>query len=130
MPLEAFPLDDGGVLLKGTGTLVFADVARVNAELYRTPESIRALRYQICDYTEVDDIRLSASEVREVARQDAEAARLHPQMPMAVVGNADLVFGLLRMWEAYSSIHGLNSATFRSVAEAQVWIAQTLPPTT
>lgn len=126
MPLETFTLDDGGVLLKGTGTLVFADVARINAELYRTPESIRALRYQICDYTEVDAIQLSAPEVRELARQDSEAARVHPRMPIAVVGSTDLLFGLLRMWEAYSSLHDLNSAVFRSVAEAQVWIAQTL----
>lgn len=123
MSLDINRTDDGGIFLKGSGILKYDDVAGVNRILYATPETIRGLRYQISDYTEVSEIRLDAEEIRELARQDAQASRSNPDMLIAVVGSDDLMFGVLRMWNAYASAQGFETRVFRDLAEARIWIA-------
>ena len=50
------------------------------------------------------------------------AAKINPEMIIAVVGKKDLAFGLLRMWQVYTKEASLETSVFRELEEAKVWI--------
>ncbi len=127
MPIDVTFLDDGGVVFKGSGCVTFDDVANANHRIYASPDQIRKIAYQICDYSDATDIDLSAEQVRTLALQDADAARANPAMLLAVVGQQDFVFGMLRMWELYAEPSSVRTRVCRTVDEARRWIAENRP---
>lgn len=122
MPQSFTYLEDGGVLRTGEGQLTFADVASVNAALYATPEKIRKIAYQLSDYARVTDVDITIEEVMELSRADQATAKLNPDMIVAVVGQDDVMFGLLRMWELLAGEDAMKAAVFRDMEEAREWI--------
>ena len=112
--------------MKGKGTLAASDVSGVNEVIYETEQKIKNITYQLCDYTEVDDVNISAEEVRMLSAQDVTAAKINPKMIIAVVGEKDLTFGLLRMWEIYADEHPFETHVFRTIEEAKLWISDKL----
>ncbi len=96
----------------------------VNLALYSSHEKIRSISYQISDYSAVDRVEISAEEVLHLSQADQEAARINPDMLVAVVGKQDLMFGLLRMWELYAGASKMQACVFRDVEQARDWIRQ------
>lgn len=128
MPITITYLEDNGVFLRGHGRISFDDVLELNSIRYASPAMIKNLRYQLCDLSDVTEIALNSQEVAKVAWLDVEAAKHNPEMLMAVVGEQDLVFGLIRMWELYAESIHVKSGSFRTVEDARKWLneSQTL----
>lgn len=129
MPIDITYRDDGGVVLKGRGVLSGDDVSKANKVLYETPDKIRALAYQLCDYSETEGLEMTSEWVARLAAEDKRAAGLNPSMLIAVVGKTELAYGLLRMWQVYAEPPALKTAVFRSVREAMDWIRDGLAMT-
>lgn len=126
MPIEITYRDDGGVLLKGRGILSGEDISKTNLVLYETPEKIKALTYQLCDYSEIERLDMATVWVRRLADEDKRAADVNPGMLIAVVGKTELTYGLLRMWQVYAEPSALKTAVFRNVSDALDWIREAL----
>ncbi|SHO53501.1 hypothetical protein [Desulfopila aestuarii] len=124
MPVDITYLSDGGVYLYGSGCLTYSDIVDANNVLYATPDKIKGLAYQLCDYSDVTEVNLTSKEIEKLALQDSKAAMLNPAMLIAVVGNQDLVYGLLRMWEAYATSPSFETNAFRTVEDAKTWISE------
>lgn len=124
MPVEYSYIENGGIFLKGKGILIARDVTNVNNIIYETPQKIKNIVYQLCDYTEVEEINISSDEVRDLANQDIEAAKINPNMLIAIVGKKDVIFGLLRMWEIYTEQTSFEKGVFREIEDAKNWIAK------
>lgn len=127
MPITITRLDERGVLLTGEGVIRPDDVSRVNSALYASTEKIKALTYQLCDYTKVTGVEISWEEMRQLAAQDAKAAESNPELKIAVVGDKDLVFGMLRIWDAQVSDSSVETQVFRTMEEARDWLAKVVP---
>lgn len=126
MPIEYSYIENNGILLKGTGIITAADVSMVNKFIYETPQKIKKITYQLCDYTEIEGVNMSSNEVRMLSKEDATAAKINSKMIIAVVGKEDLIFGLLRMWQAYANETPFETSVFRNVEDAKYWIAEKL----
>ena len=122
MPLTYEDTKDGGILVKGKGVISAKEIIEINNDLYRSPENILKIKYQLWDLTNVSEILVSSEDINAFAKQDAAAARVNPKMIIAIVASSDLIFGLSRMWEAYSYNSPFQSMVFRNIEDAEKWI--------
>ena len=125
MPVETIYLKDGGVLVKGVGIVTGDELIACLAEIYETPAKIKAIRYQLGDFTEADKVAVSGADVQQMAAQDKEASAINPDMLIATVGSTTVLYGLSRMWELYVA-ETLETHVFRTVEEAQKWLWEQL----
>jgi hypothetical protein len=123
MPVDLTYLDDGGILIKARGVLLGSEIADSNREIYGTPEKVKAIAYQLCDFTDVEMLEFTPDDIRSLAAEDSRAAEVNPHMLIAIIGSDDLIYGLGRIWEAHVKQPALKTAVFRTAKEAEQWIA-------
>ena len=126
MPIELTYTEDNGIILKGRGVITGTEITEANKKIYATPELIKNIAYQIGDFTEIEGLDISSDYVRKLAEEDKRAAQINPKILMAVVGEKDLIYGLLRMWQAYVDDPPFESELFRNIKDAEDWIASKL----
>lgn len=126
MALTYSALPNKGILLLGKDILTAEDLLQVNKQIYHNDEAIQNIRYQICDYTDVEDVQISSEEIILISKQDKMAANINPTMVIAVVAMDNVTYGMSRMWEAYSTDSPLKTAVFHTIEQAKEWIASEL----
>lgn len=126
MPMKLFYRDDGGVMVTGEGVITGKDIKDLNRQLYESPQKIKDIKYQICDFSQVEGFDLSTQDVRDIAQQDNYASGINPNMIIALVGSKDIAFGLSRMWEFFTTSSPLESMVFRKLEPAEKWIKEKL----
>ncbi len=109
-----------------TVTLTGEELLRANSTVYETREKTLASRYQICDYRGVEKIEVTTEDIRTLAERDQRAAATNPNIIIAVVGDTDLFFALSRMWQAHTMDVPFVTKIFRSMDEAERWVAESL----
>lgn len=126
MPIELQYRDGGeGVVFVCTGVVTASDFDEANREIYAEGR-LEKLRYQLIDFTDTERIEISAEDTRRHAEMDRSAAERNPQIAIAVVGPSDIAFGISRMWQVFTDEAKLRSSIFRSVPDAERWLAETL----
>ena len=126
MPIGIRFIEHNGILCKGKGDITGIEIIDANKKIYKTPESIGEIKYQIVDFSDIESVEVSSPDIQKIAAQDAFAAKINPRMLIAVVGQDDIVFGLARMWQAYMDQPSFKTQIFRTIAEAEKWIADEL----
>lgn len=116
--------DDGGVVVRHVGVLRAEDVMALNKKLYGTLESTRRIEYQLRDLRATTEVQISTKQLKRLARQDAKAVTIKPNMLIAMVGGRDLTYGLSRMWQALAGSGQSNARVFREMAAAEDWIEE------
>ena len=111
-----------GLLVEAEGIITIEDLIQANDQIYSSREKIMALKYQIWDFQKVKDLISTADDMRVLAAQDAEAAKLNPDMIIALISPWDLGFGMGRMWEAFVDQSNINTHVFRTREEAESWV--------
>ena len=95
-------IEDGGIIIRVEGLISGNEIKKANDIIYESPDKIKKIKYQICDLTIASDFSASESDIRAISNQDKKASEINPNMLIAVVGEKDVIFGLARMWEAFS----------------------------
>ena len=126
MPISITYLEDGGIIAKGEGIVTGSEIKEINDTIYESPEKIKKIVYQICDWTNVSDVSISTPEIEAIASQDKQAADINPNMFIALVTKKDFFFGLARMWEAFAYSSPIETGIFRKMEDAQQWISEKL----
>lgn len=122
MPLEVVYKKDGGILAKAGNYVTGNDMREFNEKIYATEEKIKNIVYQIIDYTDVEDVSFSDTDIDVVALQDRKAYDVNPDMLIAVVCKKDIIFGVSRMWEIKSHSPSSRTKVFRELDDARAWI--------
>ena len=126
MPMSIDYIGDGGIIIRGEGLITGSEIIEANDIIYESPDKIKKIKYQICDLTNASDYSTSESELRAISNQDKKASEINPKMFIAVVGEKDVIFGLARMWEAFSYDSPLETMVFRKMEDAQQWVREKL----
>ena len=126
MSLSITYTEDGGIIVRGEGIVTGSDIKEINDIIYESPENIEKIAYQLGDFRDVTDVFISNSEIEELAIQDKKASEINPNMFIALVGTKDLIFGLSRMWEAFTHDSPFETMVFRKMEDAQQWIKEKL----
>ncbi len=124
MPVTVSNLKNGGILLKGEGIVTGVNIREANNIIYASPSKIQNINYQLADYTNVSEFIISNEEVELIADQDKYAAAINPNMFLAVVGEKNLVYGLIRMCEAHIDFSPIETMAFRNIKDAEKWLEE------
>ena len=122
MPVTYKEIKNAGILVKGKGVVTGNEIKEINDIIYKSAENILKIKYQLVDLTNVSEVIASNEDIEVLATQDAAAAKINSNMIIAIVASSDLIFGLSRMWEAYSYRSPLQSMVFRNIEDAEKWI--------
>lgn len=126
MPVEVKYIDDGiGVEFHLTGIVSGEDVLKANAEVYQKKRLQRQC-YQILDRTQCDQYQISSEDIRKIAEQDIAAAKINPDIVIAIIASSKLEFGLSRMYQAYVQESGFVTEIFNDRDSAEEWLAEQL----
>jgi hypothetical protein len=121
-------IDGGrGVEFAGTGDLTGREILELKRRLLADEAGIRKWRFGFVLLTNLKSFQISVEDVRAIAEIDKRMAALTPEVVLAVIAPRDHDFGMARMWESILDIPGWRTAVFRARAEAELWMADTLP---
>jgi hypothetical protein len=113
-----------GVVYHCRGRMTIEDFVLASQGFLLTPEEIRKWRYALIDLTTVESMDIDCDDVSRVVAQNATiASKAVHGVLLAVASPKDLGYGLARMWGALVERFGWETMTFRSLAEAENWVA-------
>ena len=119
--LKPIVYTEHGVELTLFGLITSEEILVANAGIIKH-DKFTTWRYQLWIFENVEDIRLSTNDVRNLARQDTLASHENPDLKIAIVSDSTLAFGLGRMYEAYSSDNKWETMVFGGLEEAREWL--------
>jgi hypothetical protein len=130
MPLTLKYINDGvGVEFILSGLVTGAEVIEANKKIYSTSEKIIKQKYQLIDRTQCTEYQITAEEIKIIAEQDKEAAKLNPNILMVFVATNAQQFGVSRMWQEHVGESGFLTKIFRNRKSAEKWLEQQLKKT-
>ena len=110
-----------GVTLTLSGRVEADEIRALNEQLM-SDELFPQWRYQIWDFSNVEEFEPSFEQLRSFARQDAIAARRNPNQRIALVHQESSDRGLGRIFHIYEAVWGgYESKTFSDVDAARAW---------
>ena len=125
MPVVAvdYPIADR-VLLKATGMINLSEMIMVMAYFRSTDSRLKSILVDLQDAT----ISVSATEVESLAQMMASEMKKAPMGPVGLIATNDEVFGMARMYQAYSTASGRSEVgVFRDLSSAERWLERFLP---
>ncbi len=126
MPIQIKYINGGfGVEYCGSGVLAGTDIIEANKEIYGN-ESFSRQRYQIVDRTNCEEFRVSNDEIRIIAEQDKAAAKISPNIIIALISTSDLQYGISRMYQAHVGENCFMTEISRDSESAEEWIKKQL----
>jgi hypothetical protein len=125
MPINIKNLDSGlGVDFTGIGIVKGTDLIEASEKIFSSEEKIRASKYGLLDFSRVDFFNASSVELKIVTKLDTYAAKINPDIVIALVTEKIRAHGLSQIWKAYMDETEWESKTFSSRDEAILWIKQ------
>ena len=122
MPVQINTLDAGiGIEFISSGVVTGKDIIGANNLIY-THENLCLLRYKIIDRTTCTDYNVTPEEIRTIANQDKAAAKINPNIIVALVSTTPYQYGMTRMWGAYIDGTGLQAGIFNDRKSADTWL--------
>ena len=113
-----------GVVVALAGHVDGDEIYRLNLELM-ADRSFRQWRYQIWDFSAVEEFEASFDDLRQFARQDAEAAKINPNQRIAIIprrAGSSHMDGVFHVYEAVWGAY--ESRTFHDLASARAWASR------
>ncbi|MBW2564553.1 MAG: hypothetical protein JRE29_11075 [Deltaproteobacteria bacterium] len=129
MPIQIKYIEGGfGVEFIGSGVVTGADIIKANKEIYSN-EKFSRQRYQIVDRTNCKEFQVSNEEIRIIAEQDKAAAKINPNIIIALISITDLQYGISRVYRALVGDSGFLTEVFRDRKNAEEWLEKQLKKT-
>ena len=122
-------LDGGiGIELIASGIVSGDEVLEAHKEIYNE-ENLHRQRYRIIDRTSCDYYCVRPEEIEQIAELDINAAKINPNIVIALVSATDLQNDMARIWQIYVEKSPLATRIFRDRQSAVAWIKEQLSET-
>ncbi|MBN2342380.1 MAG: hypothetical protein JXX29_18705 [Deltaproteobacteria bacterium] len=119
--LDKIEYREDGVLVVFSGVVTSEELVSANTEVLRHLAQ-SPYRYQIFAFLDVENFIVSAEEMRYVAMQDIAAFKEHPIQKVATVSKSQLVYGIARMYDAFSCHSTAETQIFEELEDAERWV--------
>jgi hypothetical protein len=116
----SYSIDQGLVIAKVDGAADLADV-RAYLSTMRSDPAYHGVIGSLIDCRTVTNL-LSTEELRTIAKERKSATTSSPRARTAMLAGSDVVFGVLRMYEAFSDGSNVVVRVFRNETEARSWL--------
>ena len=88
---------------------------------------IKNLCYVLDDFVEISEFNVTTEGIKKCAQHAIEASQTNHQIKYLAIVPTDLLYGMVRMWQAYSDVTGWQMNIVRDREEAQNWIEKHVP---
>ena len=124
MAIQTNYLDGGiGIEIIASGIVSGDEILAAHKEIYNE-ENLHRQRYQIIDRTRCDYYCVRPEELEKIAALDITAAKINPNIVIAIVSPTDLQHGMSRIWQKYVQNSPLITRIFRDRPSADAWIKE------
>lgn len=131
MPYVTEFIDNGrGIVHVGTGVVTGSEILTSAIADRDSPERMAKVTHGLVDLEQVTELKMSVEELRRISMEHRITAKITPRALIAVVAPSDHIFGMARMWEAFSGGTGWTIRVFRDRPAAEVWLRETLHQST
>lgn len=126
MSLEVIDVNEGlGNLIIGKGILTEKEyLETLTRHLTQDENKFKKYRFSLNDYTLVNKVEVQTSAIQMISSKCIAAAKINPDVIMAIIADTDLLFGLARMAEVLMDETLWEIQVFRDKTEAIDWITQ------
>lgn len=129
MAIQLNYLDGGlGIEIVVSGIVTGDEVLAAHKEIY-SQENLHRQRYQIIDRTQCDYYCIRPEEIKKIAELDIAAARINPNIAIAIISSTDLQYDMSRIWQIFVGKSPLTTRIFRDRASANAWIKEHMSKT-
>jgi hypothetical protein len=112
-----------GVSIACTGILDGDALYRARAGVAERFPRMPQWYFGFADFGAVTDFNITAADLDKIAELDRKLSQfVRPGLPVAIVVQSDLGFGISRMWQAASEPTGWSTQVFRDRARAIAWL--------
>lgn len=124
MPYEIrYSENPNGVTTYFTGVLTDQEIIKSCEDRIASEEKIRDLHFIKDDLLDVTEFRVSSETIQTCASFALKAAEINMRLVHVAIVPTDLVYGMARMWQAYSDGTNWNQNIFKDRKEAEKWLA-------
>ena len=117
-----FSDNPNGMTTLFSGILTDEEIIQSCKDRLAQEDKIRELFYIKDDLLDVTEFRVSSETIKTCASFALKASELNKQLVHVAIVPTDLVYGMARMWQAYSDGTNWNKNIFRSREEAEEWL--------
>ena len=109
------------VYVRGTGKVTADEIMTTGSKIFANSEWINGFNI-LLDYREISELGVKTEDIENIVDQDKRNEYLFDKSKCAIVADSDLVFGLSRMWEAYSEDTKIKAMVFRNIEDSLRWL--------
>jgi predicted N-formylglutamate amidohydrolase len=110
-----------GIEIIASGIVTGEEVIEAHKEIYNK-ENFKKQKYKIVDRTDCTKYQVYPEHIEKIAEMDDEAARINPNLIIAVISTTPLQHGMTRMWQAYMKNNVFIAENFLDRKSADNWI--------
>ena len=112
-----------GLVFRHSTEVEAVEIIDVNNDAIKDP-AFANIKFQIIDLTETKVFNVTLQDMQVIAQQDMQAAKLHPKIKVAYVGDSDLLYGIGRMYDGLTSPSDWETELFNTMEEAYNWLGK------
>lgn len=106
-----------------TGVVTFEEIVESRKAVIYNPE-YKHRKYHVWFFDRVTDMIMTSSQMKVLRTEDATNAKLNPDLRVSLVGNTDISYGMVRMYQSYVDVTWRHVAVFRDYDEGLKWARQ------
>jgi hypothetical protein len=124
MAIKIRYLDGGiGIEIVASGIVSGDEAIEAHKEIYNQ-QNLHRQRYQIIDRTRCNYYCIRPEEIEKIAALDIAAAKINPNIVIAIVSSNDLQYDMSRVWQIHVQNSPLRTRIFRDRPSADAWIKE------
>lgn len=116
------------IRLVASGVLTGEELLAANQAFFAENLSrFGAARTWLSDYTDCSVGDFPTTVLHDLVQLSVQVAAVNPHLVVALAAAPDLLFGLGRMWDGLAAQTGWRAGVFRTLDEAEAWLARQVP---
>ena len=130
MPYEIEYSDNPpGVTTKFFGIVTDSDLHQSCIDRTASVERIKKLAYVLDDFTDVSGFPVTSEGIQDAAKYAVNAAELNRNIQYISIVPNDLLYGMSRMWQAYTDETQWERNIVSTLKEAEQWLIENVNQT-
>ncbi len=126
MPVKITYTEDGlGIIAFALGIVTGKELIEANDKVGRN-KNFSKLKYKIADRSECVEYNVESSDMKIIAEGEREAAKLNPDIIVALIASSEVQIGMSRMYQSLMADIGFESNIFEDRESADKWITSKL----
>lgn len=118
--INSIDFDRDYAVLHFSGVVTYEEIVEAR-RIVIDCEDFKYRKYHIWFFDNVSDMVIDSEQMKVLRTEDATNAAINPDLRVVLVGNTDISFGTLRMYESYATTLWKHVAVFRDIEEAKAW---------